>query len=169
MVMIVWSASSYQKCDIWETLSINCDCVWAPSIDVINTKSTSPHPAVVLRSGSSWHVSTVDLRCCRDRSLWTQKSLISPCLTSLSHILSISFSYDQTLARSSLYPRWISMAHIQTLFLPGAVQTVKWNDCQTPWAVVDSKSAGLYPKHTLSSPTIMTLFWLISLISHLII
>ena len=39
------------------------------------------------------------------------------------------------------------MAHIQTLFLPGAVQTVEWNDRQVPRAVVDSKSAGLYPEH----------------------
>ena len=30
----------------------NCDCVWAPSIDVINTESTSPRWAVVLISFS---------------------------------------------------------------------------------------------------------------------
>ena len=35
----------------------------------------------------------------------------------------ISFSCDQTLARSSLKPSLISTAHIQTLFLSGAVQS----------------------------------------------
>ena len=35
----------------------------------------------------------------------------------------ISFSCDQTLARSSLKPSLISTAHVQTLFLSGAVQS----------------------------------------------
>ena len=45
MVMIMWSAYSYKKVDIWETLSTSCDCVWAPSIDVTNTESTCLRPA----------------------------------------------------------------------------------------------------------------------------
>ena len=54
VVMIKWSTSTYQQFNIWETLSINFE-LWAPSIDVINTESTSPHPAVVLHSVSSEH------------------------------------------------------------------------------------------------------------------
>ena len=38
MVVIMWSASSFQKFNIWETLSIN----------VVNTVSSPPRPAVVL-------------------------------------------------------------------------------------------------------------------------
>ena len=43
------------KVQIWETLSINFDCVWAPSINGVTTESTSPSPAVVLHCVSSEH------------------------------------------------------------------------------------------------------------------
>lgn len=36
------------KVDISYTLSINLDCVLAPSIDMVNTKSISPRPSEVL-------------------------------------------------------------------------------------------------------------------------
>ena len=40
MMMRLQSASLHQKFDIWETLSINFNCVGAPGIDVVNTEST---------------------------------------------------------------------------------------------------------------------------------
>ena len=62
-------------------------------------------------------VQQLDMRCSDgDRSLWAQQSFISRCLASLTPIFSISFSCNQTLARSSLKPSWISMALILTLF-----------------------------------------------------
>ena len=45
LVMIIWSATSYQKFDIDKTLFINFDRVSAPGIDVVNSESTSPRPA----------------------------------------------------------------------------------------------------------------------------
>lgn len=50
VVMITSSVSSHQKSDVREEMCTGVDCVWAPSIDVVNTESTSPCPAVVLHS-----------------------------------------------------------------------------------------------------------------------
>ena len=49
MVMIILLASSHLKLDIRETLSINFHCVWAPSIDDVNTESAFSYPTLVLR------------------------------------------------------------------------------------------------------------------------
>lgn len=91
---ITWSASSDLKFGVWE---IDSGCVWATSIDVTNTESGSPRPAVVLQNAACLSSATArsDLR-----------SLISHCFTS------------RTLARSGLKPSRISEALIPTLFLP---------------------------------------------------
>lgn len=89
--------------DIWETPTINSDCVWAQSINALITESISAHPAVVLRSVGLEHGPSAqmleqrDPRCCAgDRSLWEQWSLISCCLAS--PLSSIYASCVQTLA-----------------------------------------------------------------------
>ena len=125
------------------------DCVWAPSISVINTESTSPHP-----SDSS--IRNVEiLRCCCVVSNGNFCKTVTHFTLSCqpeSH-LSISFSRDQTLARSSLKSTWISVALIPTLFLPGVVWLFRLDGRRTLQAVVVSKSAALNPKHLLSSPS----------------
>ena len=73
-------ASLYEKFSICETTSVNIDLVWAPSIDVTNTESASPRPAVVLALSAQNKVCWVI-----SRPIW-----------------SISLSCDQTVSRSSL-------------------------------------------------------------------
>lgn len=135
----------------WEMLSINFDCVWAPSISIYK-QSASPHPAVVLRSVgpialSAYRLQQHDLSCCGgdDSSLCAQQSLISCCWASLSLVLFICFSC-KTLARSRLKPNWISMALGATFLLTGVVQLVRLDGWKTPWAMMVSKSAAPYPK-----------------------
>ena len=95
------------------------------------------------------------------KMLWFQDvsvlSLMEIC--AVSHLMlfgqteSFSFSFDRTLARSSLKSSWISMALIPTLFLPGVVWLVRLDGWRTLQAVVVLKSAVLNPKHLLSSPS----------------
>ena len=109
VVMIMWLASPWWHFDICETLPINFDCVWAPSFKVVNTESTSPPTAVVLRSVTSarqpgtlpieWNSLIWDV-VVETVSPSAQRPLMSCCMASLSPILYISISCDQTLARS---------------------------------------------------------------------
>ena len=127
--MIMWTASSYEEFHIRETLSINFYCVRAPSICVINKEvplSSSLCSPVSVSSEDSLTSSTArsDMPLWR-RSAWEHESVISCCLSSLSPISSISFSCDQTLATSSLKPRWRGMALILTFFLRGSVHSGK--------------------------------------------
>ena len=92
----------------WETLSINLNCMWASSIDVMKTgsaiSSSSCSPVLCyLRTQSALRVQQLDPRWrSGGKTLWAQQSLNSHCFDSLSPILSISFSCDQTLARAAL-------------------------------------------------------------------
>ena len=72
--------------------------------------------------------------------------------------LSTSFSYDQTLSRSSLKPSWISTTLIPSLCLPVAVELVRLDGQKTLWASIVSKSAALNPKHPFTSPILVTVF-----------
>lgn len=56
--MTAWLAPTHYKFNTRQTRSINYDCVWAPSINHVNMKSTSSCPALILCSRGSGQDST---------------------------------------------------------------------------------------------------------------
>lgn len=88
--------------------------------------------------------------CGGDRSLWAQQSLISCHFDSLSLILAISFSCDQTLGRGSLKQTGLPQLLFQ---LSPYVGWIKQSGCVVEKSL--SKSAALNPKHPRSSPMMM--------------
>ena len=112
MVTVTWSPSSYQKFNIWETLSISFACVWAPSIDVTNTESRTEHSPSVECNTLTPDV-VVETGLCGHGSLWFY-------VTWPAMFVHSPFSCDRTLARNSLNTSWISMTLMTTPFLPGA-------------------------------------------------
>lgn len=120
---------------VWNQQQQYGDCVWGPSIVVINTESVSPRPALVLHSVSTEHsepvVQQLDWRCCDgDKSLWAQQSLFPCCFFP---ILSFSFSCNSSLARSyheaaCIHPKqdFLSSYDDSIFCHISAVKTVKW-------------------------------------------
>lgn len=48
MMMIIWLTSSHKNFNVWETLSIDFDCILALSIIDVNTEFAFSRPAGVL-------------------------------------------------------------------------------------------------------------------------
>ena len=151
---------------MWVILSIHLNCVWAPSVNAINTESTSFRPAAVLCSVGVDHSPPIEC----NSLIWdveVETGLWQKCGTTVVDFtffgqhesrLSTSFSYDQTLSRSSLKPSWISTTLIPSLCLPVAVELVRLDGQKTLWASIVSKSADLNPKHPFTSPILVTVF-----------
>lgn len=95
------------KVDISYTLSINLDCVLAPSIDMVNTKSISPRPSEVLCFVGLEH-------CCPLSATMWICNLDFTCFASQSLIWSFSCNRIWVIGKD-FKPDWISMAFIPNL------------------------------------------------------
>ena len=104
--------------NIREPLSIHSDCVWAPSINVINTESTSPCLTVVLRSVGSEHTSLLSSATAWSEMLWRRQV----CVPIMFHF-SIFYSLQPEPGAALNYSGF-SVFNL-TLLLPGLVQLVK--------------------------------------------
>lgn len=132
-------------------MSINSDCVWAASINDVNTQSTSP--AVFLLSAGSEHgpllkfkgsIQDVEVQTgfCKDVIFLLLGQNESP----LIHFI---FLWPDI---SKVQPSIVAgLACLLLSLLPGAVQLVRLNSWKMPWAVIAWKSNALGPKPLPSS------------------
>ena len=104
MVMAMWSASSYPRFDICETLSINSK-LWLSTKHRCQKHRIHCSSSCILSAQNTLVrlVKQFEPRCCGgDKALRAQRSLISHCFTSLRPILSTSFSCNHTLNHAGL-------------------------------------------------------------------
>ena len=138
------SASSHHHLHKSAT-SVNFDCMWSPSINVINTELSSPRPAVVLPSAGSEHGGAWTAW---SNMLWWRQVSVK--------------TWDQQSVFMLFWPAWFHPFPFPvTKPYPEAAinqEGLAWLFFHLDgWKMV-SKFAAFYPKHPLSSPMMTTVF-----------